>query len=156
MQLRFLWVGKTKSAPIRSLVEDYLGRLRHWIACEIMEVPDFPKRRPSGKGAALSAEGAGIAKCMSGGAKLVVLDDRGKQFTSVEFARWFEEEMQRGTRSIVFAIGGPEGLDEAAAEGAHVRLSLGKMTWTHEMCRVLLLEQIYRAFTIVRKLPYHK
>ena len=156
MQLRFLWVGKTKGAPIRALAEDYLGRLRHWIACEILELPDSPKRRSQRKSEALTAGRDGIAKYMSGGGKLVVLDERGKQFSSVEFAHWFDEEMQRGTRSIVFAIGGPDGLDKTADVNAHLRLSLGKMTWTHEMCRVLLLEQVYRAFTIIRKIPYHK
>ena len=156
MQLRFFWVGKTKSAPIRSQVEDYLGRLRHWVACEILEIPDSHKRRPQRKGDAVTAGKDGMGERTPGGGKLVILDERGKQLSSVEFARWFEEEMQRGTRSIVFAIGGPDGLDEAGNEGAHLRLSLGKMTWTHEMCRVLLLEQIYRAFTIIRKIPYHK
>jgi 23S rRNA (pseudouridine1915-N3)-methyltransferase len=156
MQLKFRWIGKTKSAPIRSLVEDYLGRLRHWTSCEIVEIPDSPKRRPQRQSDALAAGRDGIGKCLSGGGKLVVLDERGKQFSSVDFSRWFDEEMQRGTRSIVFAIGGPDGLDEATTKSAHLRLSLGKMTWTHEMCRVLLLEQVYRAFTIIRKFPYHK
>ena len=73
-----------------------------------------------------------------------------------EFARWIEAGQVQGTREVTFIIGGPAGLDPAFSQQAHLRLSLGKMTWTHEMVRVLLLEQIYRALTILRNIPYHK
>jgi 23S rRNA (pseudouridine1915-N3)-methyltransferase len=86
----------------------------------------------------------------------VVLEETGTQFSSVEFARWFEAEQIHSTREIAFVIGGQDGLSTQVSARAHLRLSLGKMTWTHEMCRALLLEQIYRAFCILRHIPYHK
>ena len=80
----------------------------------------------------------------------------GKTSTAVEFARWFESGQNRGTKGVEFVIGGPGGLSSSILGRAHLRLSLGKMTWTHEMSRVLLIEQIYRAQCIVKKIPYHK
>jgi 23S rRNA (pseudouridine1915-N3)-methyltransferase len=156
MQIKFLWVGKTKNSPIRSLVGDYLDRISHWVSCEVVETRDLSKSRSLRVADLIEGEGAEIAKHLPKFGRIVALDETGKQYTSSDFARWFESEQNGGTRSITFIIGGPEGLSRAVAERAHVVLSLGKMTWTHEMCRVLLLEQVYRALCIMRKIPYHK
>jgi 23S rRNA (pseudouridine1915-N3)-methyltransferase len=88
--------------------------------------------------------------------RLVALDERGVQFTSQGFARWLESEQNTGARSLTFVIGGPEGLSSVISSRANLILSIGKMTWTHEMCRVLLLEQVYRALCIMRNIPYHR
>jgi len=156
MQLKFIWVGKTKNEPIRSLTADYLGRLRHLISCEVIEVPDVGKRRALRGKTLLAAEGAEIEKLLGDRSLAVVLDENGRQLRSTDFAAWFESEQNRGRREIVFVIGGPEGISPGVSGRAQLRLSLGRMTWTHEMCRVLLLEQVYRAFSILRKIPYHK
>jgi 23S rRNA (pseudouridine1915-N3)-methyltransferase len=156
MHVRFVWVGKTKNKPISSMLSDYLDRLRHLTPCDVAEVPDVGKRRALTGEALLAAEAAEISKHLSDRSLVVVLDERGNQFTSTGFADWFESEQNRGTREIVFVIGGPEGVPSDVTGRARSRLSLGKMTWTHEMCRVLLLEQVYRAFSIMRRIPYHK
>jgi 23S rRNA (pseudouridine1915-N3)-methyltransferase len=156
MRVKFVWVGKTKNEPIRSLIADYLGRLRHMISCEVVEVPDVGKRRSLCGESLVAAEGAEIGKLLGERSVLVALDENGKQFTSVGFAGWFEAEQNRGDREIVFVIGGPTGISSEISGRARLLLSLGRMTWTHEMCRVLLLEQVYRALSIVRKIPYHK
>lgn len=156
MRLKIVWVGKTKNEPIRSLTADYLGRLRHLISCEVIEVPDVGKRRALRGESLLAAEGGAIEKLLGDRSLVVVLDENGRQFRSADFAAWFESEQNRGSCEIVFVIGGPEGISSEISGRAQLKLSLGRMTWTHEMCRVLLLEQVYRAFSILRKIPYHK
>lgn len=156
MRIKVCWIGKTQNAHIRSLLIDYLGRLNHLIPVEILEVPDLSKRRKL-KGAALrSAEAVEIESALARDCRTVVLDERGMQFSSPEFARWLQAEQVHGVRELAFVIGGPEGIDRTFSDQAHLALSLGKMTWTHEMARVLLVEQIYRALSILRNIPYHK
>jgi 23S rRNA (pseudouridine1915-N3)-methyltransferase len=156
MHLKFVWVGKTRNEPIRSLLRDYFDRLRHLTSCEITEVPDIGKRRSLHGEQLVAAESAEVRKHMTDRALVVVLDEQGREFRSGEFAAWIDAEQNRGTRDIIFVIGGPEGTSPETRERAQLKLSLGRMTWTHEMCRVLLLEQVYRAFSILRNIPYHK
>lgn len=156
MNIRIVWVGKTRNAPIRSLLADYTSRLRRVVSVEIIEISDLSKRRGLRGAALVAAEGAEIAKQLSGDVRKVVLDERGKTLDSVGFAHWIEAEQLRGTREIAFVIGGSEGIDRGVARSADLELSLGKMTWTHEIARLLLLEQIYRAYSILHNSPYHK
>lgn len=156
MQVKILWVGKTKNAVLRSLLSDYLGRIRHLIPCEVIEARDLAKRQSIRAEDLVAAEGEELARFIPDNGRLVALDETGTQFNSRDFARWFESEQNRGARVITFVIGGAEGLSRTISGKAHLVLSLGKMTWTHEMCRILLLEQIYRAQCILRNIPYHK
>ena len=156
MRIKVCWVGKTQNAPIKSLCSEYLGRLNHLIPVETIEIPDLSKRRGLRGAVLLAAECDAFARLIGSDCRKVVLEERGRQFTSPEFARWLESEQIQGTREIAFIIGGPDGMDRGYVEQADLRLSLGKMTWTHEMARALLLEQIYRALSILRNIPYHK
>jgi 23S rRNA (pseudouridine1915-N3)-methyltransferase len=156
MHLKVLWIGRTKSEPLRFLLEDYLGRIEHLCSCEIVEVVDVARRRSLRDGELLRAEAAEISKNYTKGYRRVVLDGKGKELTSTEFARWLEQEQVRGTRGVEFIIGGAEGLSRRILDDAHLKLALSRMTWTHDMCRVLLLEQIYRALCIIKRIPYHK
>jgi len=156
MRIKFLWVGKTKNSAIKSLMSDYLERISHLVPCDIVETRDLSKHRSSSTPELIRSEGEELARHVPESGRLVVLDETGKQFTSRDFARWFQSEQNSGSRIITFVIGGPEGLSEVISSRAHLVLSMGKMTWTHEMCRVLLLEQIYRALCIMRNIPYHK
>ena len=156
MQIRFLWIGKTKNPAIRSLIADYLERIRHLGPCEAMEARDISKRSSLSSASRIEAEGEELLKHIPAGGRRVVLDEKGSQFASREFARWLESEQNHGARVLTFVIGGPEGLSRMVSDKSNLLLSLGKMTWTHEMCRVLLLEQIYRALCITRNIPYHK
>ena len=156
MQIKFLWVGKTKNASMRSLVSDYQGRIQHLVPCEVIETRDLAKRRSLRTAELIADEGAELARFVPASGHMVALDETGRQFTSEEFARWLGSEQNTGFRALTFVIGGPEGLSPVISERAHLILSMGKMTWTHEMCRVLLLEQVYRALCIMRNIPYHR
>jgi 23S rRNA (pseudouridine1915-N3)-methyltransferase len=156
MQIKFLWVGKTKNSSIKSLLSGYLERIRHLVPCEVLETRDLSKHRSLRTAELVAGEGKELSRYVPEHGCLVALDETGTQFTSSEFARWLESEQDSGTRMITFVIGGPEGLSQIISGRAHLVLSMGKMTWTHEMCRVLLLEQVYRALCIMRKIPYHK
>jgi 23S rRNA (pseudouridine1915-N3)-methyltransferase len=156
MRIKFLWVGKTKNASVKSLVSDYLERIRHLVPCEIVEARDLSKRRSLPAAELVQEEGKELAKALPESGRLIALDETGAQFTSQGFARWLESEQNTGARTLTFVIGGPEGLSPMISKRAHLILSMGKMTWTHEMCRVLLLEQVYRALCIMRNIPYHR
>ena len=156
MQISFLWIGKTKNSAIKSLASDFLARVRRLAPCGIIEVRDISKRSSLSAAGLIAAEGQEISRHIPTGGKIVALDETGTQFASRDFARWLETEQIRGTKAITFVIGGYEGLSSAVTDRSNLTLSLGKMTWTHEMCRVLILEQVYRALCIIRKLPYHR
>jgi 23S rRNA (pseudouridine1915-N3)-methyltransferase len=156
MQIKLIWIGKTKSSSIRSLMSDYLERILHMSSCEIVEARDLSKRKHLRGTELIKAEGDELMKHVPEGSLMVALDETGTQFTSPEFARWLESRQNSGIRMIAFVVGGSEGLSRMISSRAHLLLSMGKMTWTHEMCRALLLEQLYRAMCIQRRIPYHR
>ena len=156
MRIKFVWVGKTKNASVQSLISDYLERVRHFVPCEVVETRDLSKRRSVPSAELIEGEGKDLVRHVPESGKLVALDERGVQFSSQAFAYWLASEQNKGVRIITFVMGGPEGLSDTISRQAHLKLSMGKMTWTHEMCRVLLLEQVYRALCILRNIPYHK
>jgi 23S rRNA (pseudouridine1915-N3)-methyltransferase len=156
MNIKYIWVGKTKNLSIKSLLSDYQERIRRWAPCEIIEARDQSKGKNLSTGELIAKEADEIAMHIPERGRLVALDEKGAAFASSDFARWLEFEQNNGARVITFVIGGPEGLSEKITRRAHLILSMGKMTWTHDMCRVLLLEQIYRALCIIHRIPYHK
>jgi 23S rRNA (pseudouridine1915-N3)-methyltransferase len=156
MRIRILWVGKTKNPALAALAYDYLARARHLVSCEIVEVRDVAKGKRLSRNELMEEEAVRLGQVLAKGGLTVALDESGREFSSRDLAAWLESELNRSTRGIDFVIGGAQGLSPEIIAGAKLRLSLGRMTWTHEMCRVLLLEQIYRAFSIIRNLPYHK
>lgn len=145
MKLRIAWVGKTKEASIRSLTEEYLKRLGRYLPTESQE---------------LASEEAllKLAERASGRTRptLVLLDQRGRQFTSEQFAELLRDQQDRGSQQLLFAIGPADGFTDQGRHAADLILSFGKMTLSHELARVVLLEQLYRAFTILKGHPYHK
>ena len=145
MKLRIVWVGKTKEASIRALTEEYLTRLERYGTTESQE---------------LASEEAllKLAERQSGRTRptLVLLDQRGRQFTSEQFAELLRDQQDRGTQQLIFAIGPADGFTDQGRHAADLILSFGKMTLSHELARVVLLEQLYRAFTILKGHPYHK
>lgn len=144
MKLTIAWIGKTKSAAIQSLTDEYLKRLRQYAEVE---------------GVSLKDEGALLKLCGRDGRgsrrALVLLDSRGKQLRSEELANFMRERQERNPSPLVFAVGPADGFSEAARQQADMLISLGKMTIAHELARVVLLEQLYRAFTILKGHPYH-
>lgn len=156
MRIQFLWTGKIKNPHIKALAADYRERILRYTPCEILEARDPAKKMDLDTAGTIAAEGKELARHLPDRGRIVALDERGVAYTSSGFARWLEAEQNRGTRLITFVVGGPEGLSPLISDRAHLILSLGKMTWTHEMCRVLLMEQVYRALCITRGIPYHR
>jgi len=144
MKLRLVFLGKTRSREIRALMEDYRSRIAHFTSVELVEW------KSTDGGARVLADARG----KDSNAPVVLLDPAGKEFTSEEFARWLAKQMNTGRRALVFLLGGAEGFEEETRRRADVLLSLSRMTLPHELARVVLLEQLYRAFALLREHPY--
>ena len=145
MKLKIAWIGKTKEAAIQSLTDEYLKRLGRYVQVEGVSLKDeVALKRFGGRGVRLHIPQT-----------LVLLDSRGKQFSSEELAKYLGDYQDRNPLPLVFAIGPANGFSDEVRESASLLLSLGKMTLAHELARVVLLEQLYRAFTILKGHPYH-
>ena len=151
MKLSVVAVGKVRDRSWRALADDYCGRLRRFVPTDVVEVRDA---RNSGPGEAPTVEGARILERLPQNARIVALHDGGRQRTSEDLARWMDQRSRQG-QPLAFVIGGPYGLSDEVLSRAHEQLSLSSMTLPHEMARVVLLEQLSRAWTILRRLPYH-
>jgi 23S rRNA (pseudouridine1915-N3)-methyltransferase len=147
MKVRVLWPGKTKHQHFRDAIVDYTGRIKRFVAFEIVEIKEHSSSDRH-RNQRIKQESKSLRNA-AGKRIIVVLDPAGKQLTSEEFASWINKQ----SNDIDFVVGGPEGLDIPDAD---FQLSLGKLTIAHDLARVLLLEQIYRAFTILKNIPYHK
>jgi 23S rRNA (pseudouridine1915-N3)-methyltransferase len=144
VKLTIAWIGKTKSAAIQSLTDDYLKRVRQYVEVEGVSLKD--------EAALLKLSGRDGRGTKRG---LVLLDSRGKQLSSEEFAQFLRERQERNPVPLVFAIGPADGFSDSVRQQADHIVSLGKMTLAHELARVVVLEQLYRAFTILKGHPYH-
>lgn len=150
MKLRFIWIGKTRDKNWRALQEDYFSRVSHFARVEISEIRDSQPHDTK------EIEGKRILEALPENVFAVLLDVGGKQISSHDLAREIENWQNRSLREIAFIIGGQDGASETVKARADLKLSLSKMTFTHETARVLLIEQIYRAFTIIHRFPYQK
>jgi 23S rRNA (pseudouridine1915-N3)-methyltransferase len=152
MRIRILWEGKTKDVNLRAIQQDLAGRIGHFTNLSLEELPIPRGASPARRAGLNSTEQALLEKLR--GARKILLDERGRERTSQEFADFLGQEGLRGTRELAFLIGGPDGFSTAFREQADVLLALSRMTLTHDWARTLLLEQIYRGFTILRGYPY--
>ncbi len=150
MHIRFVWVGKTKDKNWRALQEEYLQRLSHFIKFDIVEIKESARHETK------EIEGKRILEKVHQSSFVCVLDEKGNSISSREFAEEVVKWQNRGLKEIVFIIGGAEGIASEVAERADYIISLSALTFTHDMARVLLAEQIYRAFTIIKGFPYQK
>lgn len=153
MLLRLIWVGKTKNEHLRALVEDYLGRLRRFVRVEVTELRESASRdRREG----IEEEGRRIQGAFRPDAFVILLDVEGREWSSTELAGEVEKWQNVGRKEVAFVIGGHNGVSESVVAGANFRWSLSRLTLTHEMARVVLAEQLYRAYTIIQGIPYQK
>lgn len=152
MRIRVLWEGRTKDSHLRAMQDDLAGRIEHFTPIALEELPAARGASHARKQGLTSAERAVVEKLR--GATKVLLDQRGRERTSQEFAELLGKEALRGTRDVAFLVGGPDGFSDAFRAEADVLMSLSRMTLTRDWARTLLLEQIYRAFTILRGYPY--
>jgi 23S rRNA (pseudouridine1915-N3)-methyltransferase len=154
MRLRLIWVGKTRNEHVRALVGEYLKRLSRFVRCEVVELRECAAADTR---ACVEEEGERIVGALASEALAVLLDVRGDtRWSSQELAAQVEEWQTRSVKEVAFVVGGHLGVSESVRRRANVRWSLSRLTLTHEMARVVLVEQLYRAYTITRGLPYQK
>lgn len=155
MKITLLTVGKTDKDWVRQGLDIYVSRLKHYIPFGIVEIPELKNVSALSKEQIKNKEGELILKNIRPTDDVILLDERGKQYTSVELAKIIQDKISYAGKDIVFIIGGAYGFSESVYQRAGSKLSLSKMTFSHQMVRAIFVEQIYRAFTIMRGEPYH-
>lgn len=154
MKITLLVVGKTTDTHIELLIQEYQKRLAHYIPFNIQVIPELKNTKALTPEQQKQTEGELILRTINSSTDLVLLDEHGKEFRSIEFADYVQKRMSSG-RDVVFVVGGPYGFSQAMYERANGKISLSKMTFSHQMVRLFFVEQIYRAMTILRGEPYH-
>ncbi len=155
MDIILLTIGKTGISYVKEGIEEYCKRLRRFVNYKIEELPDAKKAGKISEAEQKEAEGSQILRQLSDSDYVVLLDERGKEYTSREFAAYLERLMSSGRKRLVFVVGGPYGFSKSVYDRADGKLSLSKMTFNHEMVRLFFTEQIYRGISILHNLPYH-
>lgn len=155
MNIVLLTVGKTEASFWKEALAEYQRRLQHYVPFELQVLPDIKNTKNLTKTEQKNQEGVLIRKALQAGDWCVLLDEQGKEYTSMQFAAYLEKKIQIVSRRLVFVIGGPYGFSDEVYQMASERLSLSKMTFSHQMIRPIFVEQLYRAMTILRGEPYH-
>lgn len=155
MKIALLIIGKTDARYFAEAIDEYRQRLTHYVPFEMQVIPDIKNAKSLSESQQKEREGEMLLKALQAGDYIVLLDERGKEMTSKQFASYLEKKMGSVSRRLVFIIGGPYGFSEALYKIANEKLSLSQMTFSHQMIRLLFIEQIYRAMTILNGEPYH-
>ena len=154
MKTLLIWVGKTTDKHISACIDDYVKRIGHYMPFDIREIPELRNTKNMTEAQQKEMEGEMIMRQLQDSDHLVLLDERGKEQRSVDFAEWLTKKSMHARR-LVFVIGGPYGFSEDVYRRANERISLSKMTFSHQMVRLIFVEQLYRACTIIKGEPYH-
>jgi 23S rRNA (pseudouridine1915-N3)-methyltransferase len=155
MKIKLLAIGKTDDKNLQALIESYEKRLKHYIKFEIEIIPDIKNAKNLSEGQQKEKEGELFLKKLKPEDNLILLDEKGHEFRSVEFSRYLQKKMNSGIKQFVLLIGGPYGFSDRIYQKATEKISFSKMTFSHQMIRLFVVEQIYRAFTILKNEPYH-
>lgn len=155
MKITLLTVGKTDRDWVRQGLDIYVSRLKHYIPFSLTEIPELKNVSALSKDQIKVKEGELILKNVRPTDDLILLDEHGKEYSSVQLAKILQDKISYGCKDIVFVIGGAYGFSDAVYERANSKLSLSKMTFSHQMVRTIFAEQLYRAFTIMKGEPYH-
>lgn len=155
MNIKLIAIGKTDHPALKEIQEVYLKRLGHYVNFTEVIIPDIKNTKKLSEEQQKEKEGQLILKEVQPTDKLVLLDEKGKEFTSEGFSGYLQKEMNSGLKQLVFVIGGPYGFSPEVYQKSQGRIALSKMTFSHQMIRVFFTEQLYRAFTILRNEPYH-
>ncbi|NCT09264.1 MAG: 23S rRNA (pseudouridine(1915)-N(3))-methyltransferase RlmH [Flavobacteriia bacterium] len=155
MKIKLLAIGKTDSKPLQLLMDEYQQRLKHYIKFEFEMIPDIKNAKNLSESQQKEKEGELILSKLQPTDELLLLDENGNQFSSLEFSSYLQKKMNAGVKQFVLVIGGPYGFSEAVYAKSLGKISLSKMTFSHQMIRVFVIEQLYRAFTILKNEPYH-
>ncbi len=154
MKITLFLTGKTSDARLSSLIDEYQQRLRHYVPFEIVVLPDLKNAKALSEEQIKTAEGNLILQALTPAMDVVLLDEHGREFRSIEFADYLQKKMSSG-KDLTLVIGGPYGFSDAVYQRANGKLSFSQMTFSHQMIRIMAIEQIYRAMTILRGEPYH-
>ncbi|MCX2720200.1 23S rRNA (pseudouridine(1915)-N(3))-methyltransferase RlmH [Lentiprolixibacter aurantiacus] len=155
MKIKLLVVGKTQSADLAGLIDTYTRRVNRYLPFEIEVIPDLKKAGNLPENTLKQKEGLLILDRLRDGDTVFLLDERGKQYGSVEFSKFLQEQMNRGGKQLIFVVGGAYGFDKEVHNSSQGKISLSKMTFSHQMVRLFFVEQLYRGFSILRNEPYH-
>lgn len=155
MQIKLIAIGKTDNKAIASLIEEYSKRLNFYIKFEFEVIPDIKNSKSLTESLQKEKEGELILKKLAPSDDLILLDERGKSYSSVAFSAFLQKKMNAGLKQLVFVIGGPYGFSDEVYSRANAKLSISAMTFSHQMIRPFFIEQLYRGFTILRNEPYH-
>lgn len=154
MKTELIQVGKTVNKHFTAGINDYCDRIGHYMPFQITTIPELKNTKALSEEQQKEREGEQILRMLQPSDTVVLLDEHGKEFRSVEFAQWIERQ-QQVARRLVFVIGGPYGFSKAVYDRANDKISLSRMTFSHQMVRLIFCEQIYRACTIIKGEPYH-
>ncbi|MFY9241789.1 MAG: 23S rRNA (pseudouridine(1915)-N(3))-methyltransferase RlmH [Polaribacter sp.] len=155
MKIKLLAIGKTDNKHLIQLIDEYQNRLKHYIKFELEIINDIKNVKNLSEIQQKEKEGELILEKLQNTDVLILLDDKGKQHTSLEFSKYLQKKMNAGIKQLVLVIGGPYGFSEAVYQKATGKISLSKMTFSHQMIRLFIVEQLYRGFTILKNEPYH-
>lgn len=154
MKTALILVGKTNDTHLQAIISDYAERITHYMPFEIITIPELKNTKSLSEEQQKVREGELIMKQLTAQDTVILLDERGKQYRSLEFAKWIEKQ-QLTARRLVFVIGGPYGFSPAIYDRANGKISLSAMTFSHQLVRTIFTEQLYRACTIIKGEPYH-
>ncbi len=155
MNVKFLAIGKTDDERLQSLIADYEKRIKHYLPFEMELIPDLKKTKNLGEIQQKEAEGKLILSRLASSDFVVLLDENGKSFSSVGFSDWLQKQLLTGRKNMIILIGGPYGFSDEIHHRAEAKISLSAMTFSHQMVRLIFVEQLYRACTILKNEPYH-
>lgn len=155
MNIRLLAIGKTDNKDLQSLIDDYTKRLSYYVKFDLDIIPDIKNVKNLSEAQQKEKEGELILAKIGPTDQLILLDENGKTFSSVGFSDYLQKKMNAGIKTLVFVIGGPYGFSETVYQKAQGKVSLSEMTFSHQMVRLFVIEQLYRGFTILRNEPYH-
>lgn len=155
MKIKLLAIGKTDDKNLNALIDTYQNRLKHYIKFELEIIPDIKNVKNLSENQQKEKEGELILAKLQATDQLVLLDEKGKDFRSIDFANHLQKKMNSGIKQLVFVIGGPYGFSDTVYKKSMGKVSFSKMTFSHQMIRLFVVEQIYRAFTILKNEPYH-
>ena len=155
MKIKVLVLGKTDAKALKELIQKYESRLRHYIPFSMEIIPDLKNTKNLSISLQKEKEGQLILNKINTSDHLFLLDEKGKDYDSIEFSMFLQKQMNSGLKQMVLAIGGPYGFSEAVHKSAHGKISFSKMTFSHQMIRLFVVEQLYRGMSILKNEPYH-
>ena len=155
MQIKLIAIGKTDKSQLQQLIEDYQKRLNYYVKFSFEIIPDLKNIKNLSESQQKEKEGELILKKVNPSDSLILLDEKGKQMDSISFSKYLQKHMNSGIKQLVFVIGGPYGFSQELYAKSQGKISLSKMTFSHQMIRLFFVEQLYRGFTILKNEPYH-